>query len=75
MKLSFTRRPQYYGNTHTSRELSVQFFEDHNGKDMLKVRDNFQCIYVPVSLINKALEDQWARDSAERAERVKSESA
>ena len=72
MKLSFVRKPAFHGITISKRGVSVQFFEDHEGVDHLKVTSDSprQVIYVPVSLINKALEDQWARDSSSRTSRL-----
>jgi len=69
--LSFSRKPAFLGSIISKRGVSVQFCESADG-DILKVTSDSprQVIYIPVSMVQKALESQWDRDSPERSERV-----
>lgn len=70
MTLSFVRKPAFLGSIVTKKGVSVQFCESPDG-DVLKVTSDSprQVIYIPVSMVSKALESQWERDTAERSER------
>ena len=71
MKLTFVRKPAFRGDIVVKRGISVQFFENSEGIDYLKVTSDSprQVIEVPVSMVTTALESQWTRDTGERSSR------
>lgn len=71
MSISFSRKPAFLGSIVAKRGVSAQFCESADG-DILKVTSDSprQVIYVPVSMVQKALESQWDRDTEERSQRV-----
>jgi len=72
MKLAFVRKPAFRGDIVVKRGISVQFFENSEGIDYLKVTSDSprQVIEVPVSMVTTALESQWTRDTGERSSRL-----
>lgn len=72
MKLSFIRKPAFRGDIIVKRGVSVQFYENSEGKDYLKVTSDSprQVIEVPISMVDEALTSRWERDTGERHARL-----